>query len=51
MDEGKIKMAIIAGASKAIKLRDKNPRADEMEILKMISREIDEMIKKIDNDK
>ena len=43
----KLRMAIIAGASHALKYRDKNPRADTAEVIKHISDKADEILEKM----
>jgi len=50
MDEEnkKLKMAIISGASHALKYKEKNPRASEQEILQYLTDESDEILEKID---
>ena len=51
MDEEKrLKMAIIAGASNAIKFKEMNPRANESEILTHVSKEIDKILSKVDEE-
>lgn len=47
--EEKIKMAVIAGASNALKLKTKNPRLDDEKIIEMVSKNTREIIAKIDN--
>ncbi len=49
-DETKqLKMAVIAGASHALKFKDKNWRATEEEVLQYISEHIDEIVAHMDN--
>lgn len=44
----KLKMAVISGASHAIKFKERKPRATESEVLQHITDQIDEILKKID---
>ena len=46
-----IKMAVIAGASRALKLRNEKFRASDSEILKEITANMEEIIEKIDEGK
>ena len=46
----KIKLAVIAGASEALKLRNKKLRASDVEILQDISENMEEIIQKIDEE-
>ena len=48
-EDNKIKMAIIAGASHALRYSQKNPRAQEQEILQHISANIDQILEHVDN--
>jgi len=48
MADKRVKMAIIAGASKALKYKEKNPHASEAQVLEVIHREIDSIANKID---
>lgn len=49
MEEKKrIKMAVIAGASSALSYKGKKPSATESEIINHITRNINEIIEKID---
>jgi len=51
MDENyKLKMAAIAGASRALKFAHKNPRANEDEVLRHVTENLQEIIKKIDSE-
>ena len=43
-DEGKIKMAIIAGASSALKYKEKNPRASDQEIIRHVNQEASSIV-------
>ena len=51
MDEEhkKLQVALISGASHALKYKEKNPRASEAEILQYVIREASEIINKIDD--
>jgi len=44
----KLKMAIISGASHAIRYKEENPRATEDEVIRFVTREVDEILDKID---
>jgi len=48
MADKRVKMAVIAGASRALRYKERNPHASESDILKIISREIEAILKKID---
>ncbi|HLC31417.1 MAG TPA: hypothetical protein VJK51_02015 [Candidatus Nanoarchaeia archaeon] len=48
--EKKIQMAVISGASHALKFKNANWKATDDEIIRMVSREMDEILKKIDNE-
>ena len=45
----KVKMAVIAGASYAMKHKEKNPRASESETMSYVTRNIDKIIKDIED--
>ncbi len=47
--EKQLKMAVIAGASHALKYKEKNFRATEEEVLQHISKNTDKIIKQMDN--
>lgn len=49
-NEEMIKRAVISGASRAIKYKDKNPRASESEIMQNIVDELKEIIREIDRE-
>jgi hypothetical protein len=49
MDDDLLKVAIIAGASKAIAFKEKNPSATEQEILKHVASRTTEILEKIEN--
>lgn len=51
MKEGKydLKMAVISGASHALKFKDKNPRASNHEIIQHITESLSDIIRKIEN--
>jgi len=50
-DENKrLKMAIIAGASRAVKYKEKKPRANEQEIIQHITSSVEEILKEIDEE-
>jgi hypothetical protein len=44
----KLKMALIAGASAALKQKEKQPHATENEIMQQVTTEADKLISKID---
>jgi len=46
----KIKLAVIAGASSALKYKDKHPRATEQEVLQHIADSSNEIISKIEDE-
>lgn len=46
----KLKMALISGASSALKYKAKNPYATEDEILQHVNRESSSMVDKIDSE-
>lgn len=48
-EEAKIKMAVIAGASRAIKFKEENWRATPEEILRHVSSSMNDILDKIDN--
>ena len=48
-EDRQIKMAIIAGASHALKYKDQHWKATEDEILQHISKNIDNILKGMDN--
>lgn len=47
--ENELKMAIIAGASYAIRYKEKHPRATEDEVIQHIAGKVKEILQKIDN--
>lgn len=44
----RMKMAVIAGASEAIKHKSNNPRMSDDEVLKQVARKVDDIIENID---
>ncbi len=48
-EDNKIKLAVMAGAAHALRYSQKNPRAQEQEILQHISTNIDEILEHVDN--
>ena len=46
--ENKVKMAIISGASLALRLKQQNPKSTDSEIMQEISYEMKNILKKID---
>jgi hypothetical protein len=49
-EDYKLKMAVISGASHAIRYKEKNPKADEQEIIQHVTNQSEEIIKKIDEE-
>lgn len=49
-DEKRIKIAVIAGASSALKYKERNPRATEQEILQHITSETNLILSRIDDE-
>ena len=49
IDENRIKMAVIAGASHAVAYMKKNRYADEDEVIRHVSENAPEILAKIDN--
>jgi len=45
-----IKMAVISGASHALKYRDKNPRATNEEAIRHVTDKMDEILAKIEEE-
>ena len=51
MDEEKrIKMAVIAGASHALKEKEKNPRATDAEVIQSVINQVNSILEKIDEE-
>lgn len=48
-DDSLLKMAVIAGASRAMKFKDENWRATSEEVLRHVSSSMDDILEKIDN--
>ncbi|MEM4625639.1 MAG: hypothetical protein QXJ28_02655 [Candidatus Pacearchaeota archaeon] len=48
-DYSSLKMAVIAGASEALKQRSKNAKITDEQIIRDITARIDEIVEKIDN--
>ena len=48
-EEKRLRMAIIAGASHALKFKEKNWRATEDEVVRHVSENVKEILGKIDN--
>ena len=46
--ENKVKMGVISGASLALKMKEKNPKLPDSDIMQEISYEMDSILKKID---
>ena len=47
-EENRLKMAVIAGASHALRFKEANPRATDQEIIKQITAEVKKIIKNMD---
>ena len=45
-----IKMAVISGASHALKYRGKNPRASNEEVIRYVTERMDEILSKIEEE-
>jgi len=50
MEEKRLKMAIIAGASKAIRYKEENPRANEQDVIQFVTAEVRDILEKIDEE-
>jgi len=48
-EEKRLKMAIIAGAAKAIRFKERNPRALEQEVIQHVTDEAKKILEKIDD--
>ncbi len=46
----KMKMAVISGASSAIRFKELNPRASETEVIQHVTEKVDEIIENIDEE-
>lgn len=49
MEKESLKVGIIAGASEALKYLNRNPRANEQEIIQHVSDIADELVENIEN--
>lgn len=49
-DKKRLKMAIISGASHAIRFRETNPRATEDEVVRHVTKEVNSILEKIDKE-
>ena len=47
-DKKRLKMAIISGASHAIRFKEKSPRASEDEVIRHVTMEVDKILENID---
>ncbi|MEK6830015.1 MAG: hypothetical protein AABY15_07910 [Nanoarchaeota archaeon] len=45
-----MKMAIVAGASYALKYKEEHPKADESEVMGKVTKEINQIISKLDEE-
>ena len=50
IEKEKLKMAIIAGASHAARYMARNPRANESEVVKEVTKQTDTILDKIDKE-
>lgn len=50
MSEYELKLAVIAGASKALGFKRKNPDASEQEVIQHVTEKADEIVKGIDEE-
>lgn len=48
-EEKRLKMAIIAGAAHAARYMERYPRADEQDVIKHITENVQDILRKIDN--
>jgi len=48
-EEKRLKMAIIAGAAKAIRFKERNPKALEQEVIQHVTENVGEILEKIDD--
>ena len=49
-EEKRLKMAIISGASHAIRYKEENPRAMESEVIQHVTNNVDSILDKIDEE-
>lgn len=49
-ESNQLKIAVISGASHALQYKKNNPRASDEEILRQVTREVREIIEKINQD-
>jgi hypothetical protein len=49
-EKKRLKMAIISGASHAIRFKEKNVRATEDEVVRHVAKQVDEILSKIDEE-
>lgn len=49
-NEEQLKMAVIAGASHALKFKEKNPRVSDSEVLSYVSGDVRRILAMIDSD-
>ncbi len=49
-ESNRLKIAVISGASHALRYKQSNPRATDDEILRQVTREIHEILDKIDHE-
>ncbi|MBI2451918.1 hypothetical protein HYV50_02450 [Candidatus Pacearchaeota archaeon] len=47
MEEERLKLAVISGASQAVKYKEKNPRATSSEIIQHVTDKVEEILEKI----
>ena len=49
-NQKRVKMAVIAGAARAIRFKERKPRATEEEIIQHVTKDMDGIIGQIDKD-
>jgi len=49
-EEKVLKMAVIAGASHAIRYKERHPKAQEHEVIENVTKEVDKILAKIDKE-
>ncbi len=48
-EKKKLKLAVISGASHAIRFKEHNPKATEDDVIKHVAKKANEIVSKIDN--
>lgn len=49
-EDKKLKMAVISGASRAVRFKEENPRASEGEVIQHVTDNVKKILEKIDED-